>query len=905
MKNKLTGFVIVAGHLDIEWYQPLRSYRFWTVEALERLKTAAKREDFACYVLDGQVFPLEEFLEVLPEERPAMEALIKSGKLAVGPFYTQFDEWLPSAECMIRNCLYGQQKCAEYGGRMTAGYLPDNFGHPLQLPQILNAFGIDSLMFMRGMPEISGGHPDEFWVEGLDGSRLFASHFRESYSGAFDMWDKPADPLQPRSVPYYDMPEYGERGYISFELHKELANHDDPERIAKSMIANVGRIKERYPSGVIPLIAGWDHLPPQANIGDSIRFANDMQDEIDFIMGSAEDYVRLATSRSPSPMVYKKELLGSRYQYVLLGALSTRGYLKRQHFGAEALIERYAEPLSAVAARAGYQPKPLLLTEAWRDLLINSAHDSIHGSSTDEVHTEMESRYAAVRQIAAGVVHETLGHIGRHSYRFWKPEEKGVLAYAPTGGFPQPLECWLAVGDADVRMTDAEGNTLPTQVLPRAEIETNGRGEPRNDPFPDAVFRRVLWQADMALFEVKAFAAKTAGKKPQTSLSGGDRFIENEFLRVEVDGGLINLTDKRTGRTTYGLNLLDEEADAGDAWDFSVPWIAGEKVLSYSCPFTSKLSECGAVRAVLDISGCLNVPERLIGDRRAQTRVDLPVSFMVTLYRGIPRVDVKLCMDNTAQDHRIRLRVSPGIKTDTVLSQGHLAVLQRLVRQEKPQEEWVQPPSGMFPFREWAAVCDGKNGLVVAFKGVYDYETVSAADGDAPDLCFTLLRGIGLMGRVNTAQRKGEASHAFATPGAQCSGPCELEWSYIPYAADAQDDAPFLPLAQGFLYPPVTHAVRSQTAENPKPLPAPAVSWENAGIQFSAFKIAENGSGYVLRVYENQGRAAMWRLSALGWQSAMLCSMDEMPISPIKAENGCFCIPIGAYKSVSVLLVSE
>ena len=46
MKNKLLkkikGFIVTAGHLDIEWYQPLRSYRVWTVEAIEDLKKNGK-----------------------------------------------------------------------------------------------------------------------------------------------------------------------------------------------------------------------------------------------------------------------------------------------------------------------------------------------------------------------------------------------------------------------------------------------------------------------------------------------------------------------------------------------------------------------------------------------------------------------------------------------------------------------------------------------------------------------------------------------------------------------------------------------------------------------------------------------------------------------------------------------
>ena len=92
---------------------------------------------------------------------------------------------------MIRNCLCGKRRAEAYGGWMRAGYLPDNFGHPLQMPQILQGFGIDSLMFMRGMPEVPGGHPDEFIYCGIDGSEVIVSHFRESCADAFDIFNLP------------------------------------------------------------------------------------------------------------------------------------------------------------------------------------------------------------------------------------------------------------------------------------------------------------------------------------------------------------------------------------------------------------------------------------------------------------------------------------------------------------------------------------------------------------------------------------------------------------------------------------------------------------------------------------------------------------------------------------------
>ncbi len=891
--RRLTGFVITAGHLDIEWYQPLRSYRFWTVQALEDVKAAAARDDFKCYVLDGQVFPLLEYLDVAPEDEEEMRRLIASGKLSIGPFYTQFDEWLPSAENMIRNCLFGRREAKRFGGLMRAGYLPDNFGHPPQLPQILNGFGIDSLLFMRGMPEVAGGHPDEFLYEGLDGSRVLASHFRESYSGAFDIFNKPIDPIQPRETPYYP-------DYLSFEYHRELAVHDDPARIAKNLIENALRIKERYPSGVIPLIAGYDHLPPQINVGDSIREANRMQDAIEFVMGDVEDYIRLARSRMRDPKVYSMELTGSKYQYVLLGALSTRSYLKRQNFACEAMLERYAEPLTAMAARLGYKDKPRLLEEAWKFLLVNSAHDSIHGSSVDEVHVEMEARFAGARQIASGVTHEALSYLGS----LMKPVSgRSAIVYAPVAAKEaQPAEVWLAVGDQSIEMRTRDGRALPTQVLPREEIELNGLGQPRNDPFPAQVFRKILFMAPPS-DRIEAYEAVPAGKRePDGGLAGGDDFLENEFLRVDAHGALIALTDKLTGFRWPSLNLLEEDADAGDAWDFAPPWTPGAMIRSTAGTFTSRLTELGDVRATLRIEGSLLVPEMLVGDDRSRENARLAVAFDITLYRGLRRADVKLTLDNTARDHRIRLRIPTGVRAETVLSQGHLAILERPVARQKEIEPWLQPPTRLLPCREWIAARDRVKGLAVAMKGLYDYEAVPDPLSGEIDLHVTLLRGFQRMGRRNTRMRAGAASEAFVTHGAQCLGTHVIEWAYLPYQPEEGDVAPFLPLAQAFLFPPVAHALR--TAQNPNGLssiPCP-FHWDAPNIQFSAFKPSTDGAAYILRLYENQGLETEAEIRLNGFSTAKVTNLAEEPSEELSVENGRVNLKFGRYKALTIRL---
>lgn len=891
---KTIGYIITAGHLDIEWYQALSSYRFWTTEALEDLKIAAARDDFVTYVLDGQVYPLEEYLEAAPYDEAAMRELIASGKLTVGPFYTQFDEWLPSAENMIRNCLYGKRKADAYGGWMRAGYLPDNFGHPLQMPQILRGFGIDSLMFMRGMPEIPGGHPDEFIYRGIDGSEVVVSHFRESYSGAFDIFKKKIDPIQPRIVPYYDE-------YLSFEFHKELAEHDDPQRIATNMIANVHRIRERYPSGVIALIAGYDHLPPQINIGESVKCANEMQDEIEFVMGTAEEYVELVKSRMENPAVYDMELIGSRYQNILLGALSTRSYLKRENFACEALLERYAEPLTAIAARLGYPEKPALLDEAWRYMMINSAHDSIHGSSTDEVHVEMQARFMKTHQIAAGVIHDAMAHLGRQTKRWWKPENRGFLTYAPViTDFAQPAELWLPVGEAGGCVVDAAGNPLPTQVLRHPDVELDAKGRHRNYSNPDYEFKKVLFMHPDVGGDITSYAVEIGRKAEFEPLSGDDSFIENEFVRVDVRNACIHLTDKRSGKTYYNLNLIEEDADAGDAWDYSPAWIPGEVVRSSQFRFESRLVECGCVRAVLELRGEMDLPAKMVGDDRSFERVTMPVTFTVTLWRGVARADVAMTIDNTARDHRIRLRIPANLKTDFVRSQGHLAIIDRPVDRPIPTEKWYQPPTQLLPFREWLAVTDGEAGLAAAFKGMYDYEAVRNPLTGEPDVYVTLLRGVEIMGRANIMQRRVPASKPIPTPGAQCLGVQTMEWSWIPYTASESNKAPFLPLAQSFLYPTVSHAIRSKPVDE-QVIAFPAnFAWDAANVQYSAFKLANDRDGSILRLYENQGVETTLTLRIDGYSEAWMSDMNEATLDPLPITDGCVTLHFAPYKAVTI-----
>jgi alpha-mannosidase/mannosylglycerate hydrolase len=63
--------------------------------------------EYRYFMMDGQVLVLKDYLEVRPENRPRVESLVKAGRLLVGPWYSQPNEYMVSGESMIRNLLLG------------------------------------------------------------------------------------------------------------------------------------------------------------------------------------------------------------------------------------------------------------------------------------------------------------------------------------------------------------------------------------------------------------------------------------------------------------------------------------------------------------------------------------------------------------------------------------------------------------------------------------------------------------------------------------------------------------------------------------------------------------------------------------------------------------------------------
>lgn len=146
--------------------------------------------NFEFFHLDAQTLILKDYLEIRPENEQRLRDLIAQGRSMIGPWFVQGDEVLVSGESNVRNLLYGEKLCKRFGAEsMKVGYLPDQFGHIGQMPQILKGFGIESFVFGRGFDSHKRLLSEFVW-EGSDGSRVLAVNMPYWYNNAQRFPDK-------------------------------------------------------------------------------------------------------------------------------------------------------------------------------------------------------------------------------------------------------------------------------------------------------------------------------------------------------------------------------------------------------------------------------------------------------------------------------------------------------------------------------------------------------------------------------------------------------------------------------------------------------------------------------------------------------------------------------------------
>jgi len=807
-------------HWDREWYTTFQRFRQKLVKHTDSLLEIMRKDPkYRYYVFDGQTIVLEDYAEIRPENTAKLKKLIRTGRLLVGPWYVQPDEFLVSAEALVRNLLIGHKIAKDYGGVMKVGYLPDIFGHISALPQILQGFDIDSFIFSRGLGREREEVGSEFIWQSRDGSELIAVLQVSGYANAAHL---------------------GCTGNVTLPGAHCFGGEEAALARART---GIDELKPFANTRCLLFNNGVDHVLPDPKLPEYIAYINaNLKDAV----------VRHSTFPSfieklrPHRKEFKKLSgeLRKGTMPLLPNVLSARMYIKQANFAAQLELEKYTEPLSVFALLEGMRYESSSLELAWKHLIQTHPHDSICGCSIDEVHRDVMVRFVWSRQICASLEDDCVIHL-------------------------------LGVPEAEGKDRVAVFNTLPWA---RAADITLGE-ETYSVEVPACGFK-VCAKADL--------------RKAGPMVSGNT--LENAFVKVEAaPNGVLTLTDKRTGNVYSNLNYFEDTEDCGDEYNYS--WAANSRTLTT----LSSSPSIAAVDGKLVIAHTFVLPKSLTSDRQGRSANTTPVSVKTTVLLDThsPVVRLSTEIDNTALDHRLRAGFDPGLKAVYSLAESQFDVVRRAPKPD-PKDFTGEIPLGTHPQQNFVAIADGGKGLVIANKGLPEYELT-----EDYKLYVTLIRACGWLSRPDLATRSGDAGPSFPTPEAQCQGVNTYEYALIPYTGGWES---CLRDIYGFVAPVRTFekvwnhvlAVHQGMALVEKSY----FSLEPANLILSALKKAENGNGIIIRLFNPTDKPVTAVLACpMKLKSVWLVKLSEARVKKLPVRGTAVQTPVKPGQVVTLKLV--
>lgn len=785
-------------------------------------------ESFAHFVLDGQSAVLEDHLQAAPFDSPRIGRLVRAGRLSLGPWYILPDEFLVSGEATVRNLILGRKVARRFGPVQQVGYLPDTFGHLAQIPQILRLAGIDSFVFTRGMDDRTDEVGWLFRWAAPDGTEVLAVNQCDGYCNA------------------------GGLGFSEI-WHAHTRREVQPGLAVQKVRDLLAKMAARPGHEPALLNNGCDHFPPQQDFGRILAALREAFPDTELRHAGLEDFLAAVRDHAPDedrPRL-EGELLGGRDHPILSGVWSTRMVLKQENEICQNLLQRYVEPLAAMAWLRWDDPWPgALLDETWKELLRNHPHDSICGCSVDEVHRDMRTRFAGVRQTAHQCLAKLTDRLAPAFARRAEDDRDTVLTVV--NPLPvvrdevverlvvlQPLGYDLE----NLRLLDEDGLEVPLRIVERRFLERFWGIDYRQENFyPEQralldvyltrfTDRIVGTEADRDTkdcFLAVQFLARdlpalghrqyrltdepATAQAPQpvavtANLDTGTAtaVLENEHLRVALHpDGSFDLTEKATGRFFPGLNRLESTEDIGDEYDYS-PAPESMTVRPVPREGTVGVEEDTGLGAHALAVFVMDLPRSICGDRRRrcdETKL-CTAQVHLRLCAGDRHVEIETEFDNRAEDHRLRAEFPTGLACDEVISDGHFLVHRRPI--ERPGGEgWTQPAPATWPQQDFSLLQDERGGLAVLNRGLPEFETRRDANGHVT-FCLTLLRAVGWLSRDDFPTRNDtNAGPTLFTPEAQCPGPNTYRYAVAPFAGDFLD-ADIKGLSERYRTPPLTH----------------------------------------------------------------------------------------------------
>jgi len=577
--------VVAVGHahLDVAWLWPVSQTRCKAARTFSSvLRLMEQFPDFHFTQSQAQIY--QHIAEDQPDIFEQIRARVAEGRWEVtGGMWVEADCNLTGAESLVRQFLLGRGFFRKHFGEAETPifWLPDTFGYPWTLPQLIKQAGLKYFMTTKLSWNQYNRLPyDSFWWQGLDGTRALA-HFITTPDVGEGRYNTYNGDLSPRLV-------IGTwRNYQQKEAHTELLTAfgwgDGGGGPTREMLENGQRLAS-HPGA------------PRVRLGSACEFFQNLEAQ--------------AGDRLP---VWNGEI----YLEYHRGTYTSQARIKHANRKSEFLLHD-AEFLAAWAALAtGHKYPHTELTRAWELLCLNQFHDILPGSSIGQVYEDSIRDYEAIRAIVEQVRETALAALAR-----LLPKATTFVAVNPTsfGG--------RHIGTLPERLV--EGQTLTDLTTGKSLV---------TQPVEDVTL------VEVPCVDPYGLVALGSGDMPPPPPTGmlaanqvnGIAVLENDALRVEFDtgGDITRLYDKAVGREVLPsgqranvFQAFEDRPLGGDAWDIDIFY--DDKQWTAEPAHCLRIIEEGPLRTGLEIC------RRLLNSEIVQH---------VYLYRGSRHLDFDTWVD--------------------------------------------------------------------------------------------------------------------------------------------------------------------------------------------------------------------------------------------------------------------
>ncbi len=934
-KEQNIGYIIPHTHWDREWRYPIWKNRMLLVEFMEELiEILDNDEDYHCFLLDGQVAPIEDYLEVRPEDGEKVKKYIRDGRIAVGPWYTLPDLYPLDGESLVRNLLKGIRVSKKYGDPLKVGYNSFGWGQTAQFPQIYKGFGMDFIICAKKVSEERAPESEFLW-EAPDGTKVLTSRLGKHARGNFyfntylyakyginclSSEYKYSPGLSGLAVHNADSGNCDE-DFFMLESKKDF----DPALLKKGLEDAWEAAGETVLKTHRLLLNGTDFSTPHPEMTEMIKALNKIDGNIQFINTGLEEYARKLHELVDLKQLrtIKGELRDGPACDCSGNALASRIYLKQLNKKVQNVLIHKAEPLSVIAGIMGKSYPKGFLDRAWKYALEAHPHDSINGVTQDKTADDVEHRLNQALEMGNVIYDKAASEIiklidlSRHNEKdallvvfnpHPRPVSDIIKACICT---PQSESIW------NLKAIDSDGNDIGIQEISRDE-----KSYPVHDvearPWPYFTDRHICYVNTGVIpamgYKVIKFIPESNFKRNHfywlemrkstgEYISHTDNVLENEYLRVEINSnGTLKVNDKKSGIEYNGLHYFEDSGDIGNYWAYYAPY-NDKTYTSLTGRVQTWCEDNGPLSATIAVEYSMELPayghEAMYGIRGESKRSDeteiLKIVSRITLKKASKRVDIKTIIKNNVKNHRLRVAFPTGIKAEYAAAAGHFAVDHRPGAPVRGKDGRYWPEMQTLPMQSFVDVNDSVRGIALLNNSLTEYEL---REDEKNTLYLTLFRAMG-----NMIVTWWEAVGVFpGKDGSQLLRTMEFEYSIYPHEGDWKQ-ADVYGEAEKLNVPVAMYQISGSTAGTlPEKLGFLSVEPEN--LILSAFKKAEDRNSYILRLFNPTAEALSGKIKlAANIKEAFITNLDEERITGLQLKAGELFIEAESNKIITVEVV--